>query len=401
LKGQLVEEYGDSCVEVDDIWIQQHTSSWSERVDKIGVMCYQKLAALAAKEDLAFLDEVDVICWDECDSIFDFAVDAFSTARKTDFARKSLTNAEVLHAIQTFSTKKEYWPLILLGAWENLVLKGEKLCIGLSATPERARAFYQSLVSASNQGKLDAGYRALNDIYFFSLVEHLKKLRPVPGHGYWCYSPFIEPNQALLPMLRDQGFNPIELHSLENKDKPMDAEQRRVYFCIQTTGMVPQEYDFVIVNRTMERGITIRDKRFDNVIIDSYEKAVREQAPRNIFPYQRHLKAFCPEISEEYLNRWMVVEECRELAEKLCVHELDKNNKNTNRIMTWNKLKDYLPSFGYTVEAKKKKTKGKLQQHYFISGEWHDAELVDNNFLQLVEAKQELDEIKEEEKYGH
>ena len=390
LKGQLVEEYGDHCVEIDDLWLSQHQSDWGEKIDKIGIMCYQKLGSLIAHEETDFLNNIDVICWDECDSIFNFAVDAFAAARKTDFARKKASNAEVLHGIQTLSTKKEYMPLILLGAWEEIVLAGEKMCIGLSATPDRARAFYQSLVSASNQGKLDAGYRAMNDIYFFNLVEHLKKLRPVPGHGYWCYSPFIEPNQALLPMLRDQGFNPIELHSLENKDKPMTEEQRRVYFCIQATGLVPQEYDFVIVNRAMERGITIKDNRFDNVIIDSFEKAVREQATRNIFPYQRHLKAFCPEIPEEYLNRWLILDECRALAEIMCVHELDKKNRNTSRVMTWNKLKDYLPDFGYNIEQKKKKTNGKIQQCYMITGKWHDAELVDNNFLQLVEAHEEI-----------
>jgi len=396
LKGHIIEEYKENCVEVDDFWIQQHSSSWGEHIDKIGVMCYQKLASLVAQEKLDFLDNIDVICWDECDSIFDFAVDAFATARRTDFARKSLTNAEVLHGIQTFSTKKDYWPLILLGAWENIVLSGEKMCIGLSATPERTRAFYQSLVSASNQGKLDAGYRALNDIYFFNLVEHLKNLKPIPGHGYWCYSPFIEPNQALLPMLRDQGFNPIELHSLNNLDKPMDKEQKRVYYCIETTGMVPMEYDFVIVNRALERGFTIKDKRFDNIIVNSFESAVREQAARNVFPYQRHLRAFCPEIPKEYLNKWLILEECRSLADFLCVHELDKNNKHTTRVMTWNKLKDYLPSLGYTIETKRKKINGKLQQCYYIAGEWHDAELVDGNFLQLVEAKQELEKMKEE-----
>ena len=389
LKGQLVEEYGDLCVEIDDTWLNQLDSSWGEKIDKIGIMCYQKLASLAAREELEFLENIDVICWDECDSIFNFAVDAFAAARKTDFARKKISNAEVLHGIQTLSTKKEYLPLILLGTWEEIVMTGEIMCIGLSATPERARAFYQSLVSASNQGKLDAGYRAINDIYFFNLVEHLKKLRPVQGHGYWCYSPFIEPNQALIPMLRDQGFNPIELHSLENKEKPMSDEQRRVYFCIQATGMVPPEYDFVIVNRAMERGITIKDKRFDNVIVDSFEKSVREQAARNIFPYQRHLKAFCPQVPEDYLNKWLSLNECRSLAEIMRVHELDKNNKHTTRIMTWNKLREYLPAFGYKIEQKRRKIDGKLQQCYMISGKWHDAEIVDNNFLQLVAAKNE------------
>jgi hypothetical protein len=31
----------------------------------------------------------------------------------------------------------------------------------------------------------------------------------------------------------------------------------------------------------------------------------------------------------------------------MSVPEMDKSNKNNSRIMTWNKLKDYLPSIGY------------------------------------------------------
>jgi len=145
----------------------------------------------------------------------------------------------------------------------------------LSATPERARAYYLSLISASNTGKLEAGYRIAADIYFTNILTHIKKLHPEPGRGYWCYSPFIEPNQGIVNAAKAQGFNAIQLHSLNNADKPMDAEQKRVYDIIVTTGMVPMEYDFVVVNKALARGINIVDKRFDNVIIDSYDAADR------------------------------------------------------------------------------------------------------------------------------
>jgi len=48
-----------------------------------------------------FLEYLDVICWDECDSIFDFATVAFKTARTHDFDRKDkpLSNAEILSVI--------------------------------------------------------------------------------------------------------------------------------------------------------------------------------------------------------------------------------------------------------------------------------------------------------------
>ena len=146
------------------------------------------------KEDISFLDEIDVICWDECDSIFDFATAAFVKARKNDFAKKSNSNAEVLAAIQEFSTRKEYMPLVLLGAWEKLIEENRILCIGLSASPERAYMYYKSLVSASYQGKLEMGYRMANDVYFCNVMEHVRQLLPEPNKGYWCFSPFIEPN---------------------------------------------------------------------------------------------------------------------------------------------------------------------------------------------------------------
>jgi len=51
------------------------------------------------KNNLEFLNNIDVICWDECDSIFDFATSAFAKARKTDFAREDSTNSEILAII--------------------------------------------------------------------------------------------------------------------------------------------------------------------------------------------------------------------------------------------------------------------------------------------------------------
>ena len=382
LKTQLISEYSEECVEANEYW---ETDTWGEETNKIGVMCYQRLQQKCLKEDLDFLKKIDVICWDECDSIFDYATEEFVKARRTDFARKNVSNAEVLSVIQEFSTKKEYGSLILLGAWEKLIEEGRIMCIGLSASPERAYQYYKSLVSASYQGKLEVGYKMANDIYFCDVVEHVNQLIPEPGRGYWCYSPLIEPNKRLVEAAKARGFNAIELHSLNNTDKPMNAEQKRVYNSIIVTGLVPPEYDFVIVNKALARGITIIDKRFNHVIIDSINKEERIQAARQTFEYQRHLKIFAPAIPEEYMNCWLSVEQCRELAAYMAVPEIEKNS---SRIMTWNRLKEYLPTLGYTITQKKKrlnKEKGAVQA-YYITGEWYDVEIEDNNFLKLVAA---------------
>ena len=385
LKDNIIEQYADSCANADLLW--ESPSFWGESINKIGVMCYQGLGARILKDDLKFLENIDVICWDECDSVFDFATQAFVRARKTDFARRDVSNMEVLSVIQSFSTKKEYMPLIILGAWERFIEDGRIMCIGLSASPERAYAYYKSLVSASYQGKLEVGYRLANDIYFTNVIQHVNELVPEPDKGYWCFSPLIEPNQRLVEAARARGFNAIELHSPNNLEKPMTQEQMRVYNMIVATGMVPPEYDFVIVNKALARGITIVDQRFNHLIVDSINQVDRIQAARQTFQYQRHLKVFAPEIPPEFLNTWLTVEQCRNLAEYMSVPELDKANKNTARTMTWNKLKEYLPAMGYQVDGKKKRIDGKLTQCYYITGEWHDVELQDNDFLALVEAQ--------------
>lgn len=380
LKDQIIEEYSN-CADVDLFW--DSSSSWGEQTDKIGVMCYQALGARAVKNELDFLKNIDVICWDECDSIFDFAAAAFDQARKTDFARKEMSNAEVLAIIQRYSTKKKYMPLVLLGAWERIILDNKIMCIGLSATPERAKVYYNSLVTASNQGKLEAGYRIAADIYFYDLIEHIKRLEPIPGRGYWCYSRYIETDRGAVAAAKERGFNAIELHSPANKEKPMTEEQMRVYNCIITTGMVPLEYDFVVVNAALQRGINIRDKRFDTIIIDSYERSEREQAARQTFEYTRHLKVFMQEVPREYLERWLTVPECRELAAYMRVPDI----KNQGHFMTWNCLKQNLSYIGYEVRSGKRRIEGKPQQCYYITGQWHDIETEDGAFFQLVEAK--------------
>ena len=68
------------------------------------------------------------------------------------------------------------------------------------------------------------------------------------------------------------------------------------------------------------------------------------------------------------------------------VPEIDSKSNHMTRIMTWNKLKDYLPVLGYTIEQKRKRIDNKVVKCYFITGEWHDVEIDDAGFVQLAEA---------------
>lgn len=384
LKNNILTEYEDICQDADEMWRSANRgSSWGENfASKMGVCCYQSIQNCAVKGQLDFLNEIDCICWDECDAIFDYAAQAFAKAIKTDFGRKDIPNNEILAIIQKYSSKQEYAPLIWLGEWEKIVNAGRVMCIGLSATPERMRAYYQGLVNSSNEGKLSAMLRQGKDVYFYNLREHIKKLVPLPGQGYWCYSHFVEENQEIVQLANNLGFHAIEIHSTDNKEHKMTPEQLRVKSIIETAGMVPIEYDFVIVNKAFERGFNIRDERFRQVIINSTSETVRTQVPRMCHEYTRAIRAWIPELPQEMLNKWLTVSQCREYVAAMAVKDPE-----TKKMATWNSIKDVLPQLGYAVEEKRKTIQGKTQKCYYISGEWKDVAKPDTAFNLLMEAK--------------
>ena len=62
LKEQILEQYSEECTNADMFW--ENPSLWGEQHNKIGIMCYQALGQRIIKDDLQFLDNIDVICWD-------------------------------------------------------------------------------------------------------------------------------------------------------------------------------------------------------------------------------------------------------------------------------------------------------------------------------------------------
>lgn len=398
LKEQICQDYSDYAISADNYWEPTIAPAWDVNGNKMGVMCYQRLAQYVIQDKLKFLDNIDVICWDECDSIFDFATQAFSIAYKKDFARAHVKREEILAIIQQYSSNQAYAPLILLGQWEHIINEGRILCIGLSATPERAKMYYGSLVQSSTRGRLEASYRINGDIFFYDIMALIRELSPMPGKGIWCYSPWIETNKTIVEAAKRRGFRAIELHSKNNDDKPLDDEQRRVYDCIVNTSMVPYEYDFVVFNSALLRGINLKDRRFDSTIINSLMREAREQAGRQVFSYQRYLKVLIPKVPETFMNRYLGLDECRELAQLMDVRDISADKTHLGRQMSWNRLKEVLSSAGYTVKNERKTINGTRKNVYIIEGEWQYAEVEDLQFSILADAKPnsiKLDEIDE------
>lgn len=217
--------------------------------------------------------------------------------------------------------------------------------------------------------------------YFTNIFEYIETLSI--NQYYFIFSPNIKENQQLAARANELGFRALELHSSNNKDYPLTEKQKKIIKELENSGTIKEDYNFIISTNCID--YELKDKRFDFLIFNSFKKEEREKTIYVSFPFKCALKTFAPEIPETYLNKWLNMEECRELANLMNIS--DFTTTAAKRIMTWNKLKDYLPNIGYTVEGKRKRIDGKLQQCYFITGTWKDAEIEDGNFLSLVEAK--------------
>lgn len=230
---------------------------------------------------------------------------------------------------------------------------------------------------------------ALETRYFSDTFSYIQEnFSSEKNTGVWCYSPWIKENQKIVELANNLGFSAIELHSANNKDFPLNEEQKLAIDIIETSGMVPLKYNFVVVNKAFARGFNLHDKRFNQLIVNSTDLVDREQARRQTFEVRcQHFKTLFPSIPLEYLNRWLSTKECRELADLINLPDLEQlKNKQNSRQMSWNKLKDYLPSIGYTVEKKRKMLDGKQQIAYFITGEWKEKKQINDSFMELVRA---------------
>lgn len=235
------------------------------------------------------------------------------------------------------------------------------------------------------------------DTFFTDIEKVIKTLSPEKNTGIWCYGSRIRSNQEIVAHAEARGFKAIELHSKNNDDFPLTSEQRRVMDIIIHTGMVPYEYDFVVVNSALLRGFSLQDRRFTLLIVNSLNTVAQEQAGRMVFPYSRALKTYAEAIDDKYLNRWLTLDECRDLAEEMAVPVPSKSKKHLTYVdekiepMSWNKLKDFLPSIGYEVEKNRKvlEKNGKQQIVYRITGEWQPFIPTDEDFLAMLEEKGE------------
>ena len=155
------------------------------------------------------------------------------------------------------------------------------------------------------------------------------------------------------------GLNPICLWSINNKKKPMSGEQVKVRQYILDNNTIPDEYNILIINKSMETGINIKDKRFLYCFINTSNLTTRTQARGRL----RHdidtvwyidsmkdteIKAHNKEhLLAPYLDRRLSTKDKKALCRDFNLVD------GKGRDVGWTSIKKFILEVGYTVKDKK------------------------------------------------
>lgn len=146
----------------------------------------------------------------------------------------------------------------------------------------------------------------------------------------------------------------ISLWSTNNKKNPMNKEQLRVRESILKDGLIPNEYNVLIINGSYETGINIKDDSIEMAIINNStmdtiiqaRSRIRKDIELLMYRVSRAEKGDLPIITvpDEYLNIKLTATNKRELINLL---DLRDGNK---RLQGWASFKRILEFNSYEVK---------------------------------------------------
>ena len=152
-------------------FINRHKSLWTieQDEDKIHVMCYQTFAALLRNEGIEWLEDIDLIIWDEFDDIKGYYNKEVKQLKKMlpEFSYEKLVS--LLQEGRPNSIVNFVYQI------KTAVLDpGNIRLIAVSATPENAASYFRDYINYILKGKLEEKYDALETIYVENVIEALK-----------------------------------------------------------------------------------------------------------------------------------------------------------------------------------------------------------------------------------
>lgn len=322
---------------------------WTSQQDEdyVHVMCYQTFAALLRNEGTDWLDDIDLIVWDEFDDFRPYYEKEVSVVKKIlpDFSREKL--------IALLQQGKSTSVVNFIYQIKTLVLEPAKIrLIAISATPQFAAAYFSEYINYILTGQLENYYDAKATYYIDDVVDALRDgtLAPKQNRRYWCYTKYVHEALRIEAMAAAVGHKVIALWSQNNPDhrKQYTEQKAAVTAVIRDEHRVPQPYTFIVTTGVLGRGVDIYDTSIQDWICNSkdYEQIVQSSRAR-FAPERRYLLEGTRGWVEFVQNgfaaeyyQWHDIEQFKQLMQQ---HPIFTKDTDISRITTIPALKKAYP----------------------------------------------------------
>lgn len=263
----IVAKHGDKAIIYENNleWLWNRTSNSfgiEQDEDYVHVMCYQTFSALLKNHGTDWLDDIDLIVWDEFDDIRKYLMKEVNELKKKlpNFSQEKIT--ALLEEGNGGSLSSFIYKI------KNVILDPARITLlAISATPELAGNLFADYLNYIIQGKIENVFDAQQTLYIESVANALQS-GLVEGHKFWCYTKYINSILRIETLAREAGFNVLSLWSRDNPQ--LWTEEKTIGFnSIMKEDLIPPQYDFVIVNEVVGRSIDVVDTNYQDWICNS------------------------------------------------------------------------------------------------------------------------------------
>ena len=353
MRDKIAADNPDKAVILDssdstDAWFDYRNKKiWNPELDddRVHVMCYQTFAALLRKEGVKWLNDIDLIIWDEFDDIHGFYKKEIQTLKK------SLPNFSEERLAALLQDGKPNSIVNFVYQIKTAILDpGKIILLAISASPERAALYFSDYINYILKGQLEEKFHALETEYINDVCGAIKDGTIAPGRKYWCFTTYITDGFRIERMACTHGFNVLVLWSERNEEWKhlMTPERKEALRRIEREEDLPEEYDMVIITAAGARGFSVYDTSFQDWICDSTEyEAITQYMRARFCPARQYLlngakglvdfvqKGFSADYYE-----WHTLEELRELIQEKPVFSKDDKCK---KLLSFNAIKKEYP----------------------------------------------------------
>lgn len=169
-----------------------------------------------------------------------------------------------------------------------------------------------------------------------------------------AFSRLISSQEEIAAIAKEEGLTPLVIWSINNKEKEMTDHQKEMRDLVIETGLIPEPYNLLVINSSMQEGWDLDDEAVKLAIINSTNETekiqslgrIRQDIDVLIYRTHEEIEQESIVIPEEFLNVYLTPEDKDRLCEALDLRD------SKGRLRKWASASKTLEEEGFEIENK-------------------------------------------------